>query len=94
MLTITDPGQPGDYNQDDNVDAADYVFWRKMFGSATALPNDDTPGVGNDDYDRWVANFGESAAGSGGSGTVPEPAAFVIAGIAVFAAAGIGRRCR
>jgi T5SS/PEP-CTERM-associated repeat protein len=51
-------GLPGDYNHDGQVDAADYVMWRDRLGSGTSLANDDTPGVGQDDYDRWRANFG------------------------------------
>jgi hypothetical protein len=80
-------GQPADYNEDGAVDAADYVYWRKRTPDPTgpALPNDDTDGVGNDDYERWVQNYGEPAAG-GGSGAVPEPGAFVLAMFAALAA--------
>lgn len=68
----------GDYNADGAVTAADYVVWRKSFGSATALPNgDNTPGVGMDDLARWRSNFGKATPGSGaGLGElpgVPEP---------------------
>jgi hypothetical protein len=51
----------GDYNQDQVVDAADYVLWRNNLGSTTSLPNDDTPGVGQDDYSRWRQNFGRTS---------------------------------
>jgi hypothetical protein len=46
-------------------------------GSGTALPNDDTPGVGNDDYTRWRTRFGNTLAGSSAEAAVavPEPAA-------------------
>ncbi len=74
----------GDYNQDGTVNAADYTVWRNNLGSGTALANDDTAGVGPDDYDRWKAHFGESA-GSGSGATisdevssVPEPHASVL----------------
>ena len=53
MLSVAATGLPGDYNQDGTVDAADYVVWRKNLGSSTSLANDDTPGVGPDDYTRW-----------------------------------------
>ena len=58
---------PGDYNHDDRVDAADYVVWRKTFGSTTALAAD---GSGNQqidqaDFDVWRRNFGTTVAGSG-----------------------------
>jgi hypothetical protein len=85
---------PGDYNHDDRVDAADYLAWRKTFGSTTELAAD---GSGNmvidtDDYNVWRANFGRLFGGSGVTGAiraVPEPSglAVVIAGMAVTWAA-------
>lgn len=74
-------GVPGDYNQNGEVDAADYVLWRDNLGSGVSLPNDDTPGVGQDDYTRWRIHFGQTA-GSGGGGIatagVPEPATAIL----------------
>jgi len=59
---------PGDFNGDDIVDAADYVVWRKNFGTQTS-------------YDVWRAHFGQTA-GSGSSTvantTVPEPTTLVM----------------
>jgi Concanavalin A-like lectin/glucanases superfamily len=73
---------PGDYNEDGTVNAADYTVWRNNLGGLTSLPNDDTPGVGPDDYDRWKSHFGESmGSGSGAAssaGAVPEPSGIVI----------------
>jgi hypothetical protein len=74
-------GLPGDYNDNDVVDAADYTVWRDNLGSATSLPNDSTPGVTNDDYTLWKQNFGMSLPGSGGavgSSAVPEPGALAM----------------
>lgn len=67
---------PGDYNVDGLVDAADYAVWRNRFGESAALANDDTPGVGNDDYVRWKQHFGETPNAGGGaiSMGLPEPA--------------------
>ena len=39
---------PGDYNQDGNIDAADYVVWRKTDGTQTG-------------YDTWRAHFDQGA---------------------------------
>jgi hypothetical protein len=39
------PTLPGDYNQSNTVDAADYVTWRKNNGGGTALPNDNGLGT-------------------------------------------------
>lgn len=67
-------GLPGDYNEDGAINAADYTVWRDRLGGGTSLPNDDTTGVGPDDYDRWSMHFGENAAaGSIQPDAVPEP---------------------
>jgi hypothetical protein len=84
---------PGDYNKDGFVDGADYSVWRDRLGNAESLPNDDTPGVGEDDYVRWKAHFGETpGAGSGAfAQAVPEPSTLV--GVMIAAAAvGVVRR--
>jgi T5SS/PEP-CTERM-associated repeat protein len=84
-------GIQGDYNQDGTVNAADYTVWRNKLGSLASLPNDDTPGVGPDDYDRWKTHFGESSgSGSsiGSSATVPEPSSLAMIAFAVFCVAG------
>jgi T5SS/PEP-CTERM-associated repeat protein len=79
ILSAFAPGSvlPGDYNQDGTVDTADYVVWRNNVGSGKSLPNDNTPGVGQDDYTRWCANFGRTVGGGSNvlsaDGAVPEP---------------------
>ena len=59
----------GDFNGDGQVDAADYVVWRKGLGTIFTLT----------DYDLWRANFGTvvgaASGGASGSSAVPEPAA-------------------
>jgi hypothetical protein len=88
---------PGDYNQNGVVDAADYVVWRKQSGSDTSLPNDDTPGVGEDDFTRWRAHFGQTLSGSGSdflAGTnIPEPSCLGILAVALILS-GVGCRRR
>jgi uncharacterized membrane protein len=67
VLTIPTSGTDGDYNDDGNVNAADYVAWRKIpaaFGSAQG-------------YDDWRSQFGELG-GSGESAQVPEPLSLVL----------------
>jgi hypothetical protein len=71
------PTLTGDYNNDGDVDAADYTVWRNNVGNpGNTLQNRDpangTGVVGPDDYTSWKENFG---AGGGGSiaGAVPEP---------------------
>ena len=78
-------GLPGDYNSNGTVDAADYVVWRNVTGTAATLPNRDPSQSGNigpGDYSFWRQNFGRiSGAGSGvlsGSSAVPEPASAIL----------------
>jgi hypothetical protein len=58
------PALPGDYNLNGAVDAADYVYWRKVFGAtvaayAAADGNGDTA-INDSDYSVWSQNFGET----------------------------------
>jgi hypothetical protein len=73
---------PGDFNGDGNVDAADYVVWRKTDGTLAS-------------YNEWRDNFGETA-GSGSLGrqsAVPEPSAVVLLLTVALAVLMRGRRC-
>ena len=54
VLSVTGSGSPDDFNGDGNVDAADFILWRKGLGEAYK----------QNDYDVWRANFGATA-GSG-----------------------------
>jgi hypothetical protein len=66
----------GDFNQDNVVNAADYVVWRKGGGLQT-------------EYDSWRLNFGRSAAGSGasldGNNAVPEPTSITMLALGLAA---------
>jgi hypothetical protein len=78
------PGLPGDFNEDDKVDGADYVKWRKE--GTGPLPNDNGLATAQERFDLWRANFGNMVMGSGAaseSGAVPEPAAWLLVGVAV-----------
>jgi hypothetical protein len=73
-FTIAGPALTGDYNQDGLMDAADYALWRKGLGTTYT----------QDDYDTWLAHFGQTA-GSGAASAavmpasgVPEPAPRVL----------------
>ena len=73
-------GLTGDYNNDNNVNAADYTVWRNNLGGlGTALEHRDSANgsgpVNIADYNSWKAHFGEGS-GNGGlsnSSEVPEP---------------------
>lgn len=86
---------PGDYNEDGAVDAADYIVWRDNFGAGEVLPNDDTPGVGEDDYQRWWANFGRTSAGrASGAPIVPEPTSWLLSALSALSASAGRRRVK
>ena len=60
------PDLPGDYNDDGQVDAADYAVWRNNLGESVTLPGDTTPGtVTAADLDVWRGNFGASSPTTG-----------------------------
>jgi uncharacterized protein YkwD len=83
---------PGDYNNDGIVNTADYTVWRDHLGSATALANDDTAGVDQDDYTRWMNNFGNTLAGGAATSAVPEPSTALLLLTALLAPLLIRRR--
>lgn len=63
-ITITIVSEPGDYNGNGKVDAADYTIWRDTLGSTTDLrANGNNTGasanrIDNADYVFWKNNFG------------------------------------
>jgi len=82
QLESTSIGLDGDYNNDGEINAADYSVWRDaLTAGSSSLINDPTPGtVDESDFLYWRAHFGETApfgAGSG-AGTVPEPTSQVL----------------
>lgn len=74
-------GVPGDYNNNGTVDAADYAVWLANLGAAS-IPNEVsgvTPGVVDlSDYEAWKIRIGNTA-GTGSSGSIPEPSSILIA---------------
>jgi formylglycine-generating enzyme required for sulfatase activity len=82
VASILEPNDFGDYSDNDVVDAADYVRWRKVNGP----PND---------YNMWRANFGTIWPSSGNSlyqSAVPEPSTAALASIFALLASR-RRRC-
>ncbi|QDU57360.1 PEP-CTERM sorting domain-containing protein [Aeoliella mucimassa] len=53
----------GDYNDDGEVNLADYTIWRDNLGATeVTLPNDPNGGtIGTAQYDTWKSNFGQMA---------------------------------
>ena len=91
--------QPGDFNFDGTVDAADYTVWRDAISQTGAGLNADSnhDGIVDElDYATWKANFGASPAGAGSldSAAVPEPGAVALVTIGVLALGLTSRRQR
>jgi hypothetical protein len=70
---------PGDFNDDDVVNAADYVWLRKF---ANTSQNEST----------WRTHFGESQTGASPAAGVPEPESTVFGLIAACGLAYVGQR--
>ncbi len=95
--------QPGDYNGDGRVDAADYTVWRDSLGQSgagLAADGDNNNTINANDYRIWRNNFGQSLSGSllTTDATVPEPGSIAtasLASLALFALIAASRhRCR
>jgi hypothetical protein len=92
---------PGDYNQDDVVDAADYAVWRDTLGQTVptlgvGADGDGDGVIGPGDFDVWRTEFGSTAPGASTRASgVPEPStlALLLAGFLV-AQPGQSRRSR
>jgi phospholipase/lecithinase/hemolysin len=67
------PTAAGDFNNDGNVDAADYVVWRDGLGTTYT----------QNDFNDWRANFGR-APSAGWSAGVPEPSTLVLTVLALL----------
>jgi hypothetical protein len=88
---IVPEGVLGDFNEDDKVDAADYVVWRK--NGTNPLPNDNGLATAAERFNLWRANFGEMLGSGSGSaaGAIPEPTSLMLV---IIAAVGIVIRRR
>jgi hypothetical protein len=74
--------QSGDFNRDGSVNTADYVLWRKTYGTATA-PGTRADGDGNGhvdapDYNIFTNNFGRHDPATGSASAAPEPSTWMI----------------
>jgi hypothetical protein len=81
------PPVPGDYNGNRVVDAADYILWRKTFGSRADHTADGSgDGVITEaDYTIWRERFGNTQAPAAGSfAAIPEGATLLLLGTAAL----------
>jgi hypothetical protein len=82
-----------DFNEDGEIDAADYTAWRKFNPLATGATQSTGDADGNEtndnlDYEKWVQTYGQPSPGGGGSGAVPEPSTIVMLALGLAALAG------
>ncbi len=91
----TPVGLPGDYNNDNRVDAADYLVWRKTVGTTDLAADGNGDGtIDTKDLDVWRSHFGKTftpAAGSEAvetSNTIPEPTTLFLLFLAAILFAG------
>ena len=73
---VASSGLIGDYNNDGEINAADYTMWRDAMAGGGSLTNDPTPAtVDESDFTYWRSHFGESLGSGAGasSAAVPEP---------------------
>ncbi|MCA9241517.1 MAG: hypothetical protein KDA37_15010 [Planctomycetales bacterium] len=89
-LSPLPPGMDGDFNNDGQVDAADYALWRDHRGAATEAAinyNGNGGGIDQSDYNLWRANYGATSAIAATTTpvTAPEPAAgwLVLSGLSL-----------
>ena len=80
---------PGDFNQDDVVDSADYIMWR----------NGQSPSRIPDDYNVWRSHFGQVIGSGNGAGysslsSVPEPSSIGLVGFNTILSLLLGRSRR
>jgi hypothetical protein len=98
------PASSADYNDDGQVDGADFLVWQRTLAQTVAASTG-ADGSGNGVIDRldlavWTSHFGQTAvvaAGQPASTAVPEPSSVIAAviGAAVLLAHGLlGRRRR
>jgi hypothetical protein len=93
---ITATALAGDYNNDQVVDAADYVVWRNNLGTNFNLNGNGNESGGSAgvvdaaDYAWWRQHFGSSNIGAGSTSlggfgsAVPEPQGLVLLVIGLF----------
>lgn len=74
--TFVSAPDPGDYNDDGTIDAADYTVWRDSLGwqgSGLAADGNRNNRIDSGDYTVWKQNFSSSRANNSSGGEVPMP---------------------
>jgi hypothetical protein len=92
--TLEPPALAGDYNDDGNVDAADYVTWRN--GGPLENETQTIDAITPEDYDEWRAHFGAITVSNQvpAGDAVPEPASTVVLTMALILASLFRRKSK
>lgn len=79
---------PGDYDNDLDVDGADFLLWQRDYGSTVNLSADGNGDQIVDDADLtvWKANFGTAPSATANVAAIPEPSSLALLAIAGLAA--------
>lgn len=92
---LASEGVGGDFNNDNDVDGADFLTWQRHFGDSNAShaegDADRSTAVNGDDLAVWSSQFGGTPAAERTSASVPEPTSFAILMLAAVACAAM--RC-
>lgn len=78
----------GDFNGDDQVDAADFTLWRDNLGGNESILGSSGDGSGvidTGDYNLWVLNYGASGSSSASASAVPEPSSLLLLSLTLLA---------
>lgn len=89
----TTGGSDADFDDDNDVDAADLATWAAAYGGAATETTGDADGSGfadGSDFLQWQQEF----TGPGSVAAVPEPASAVCAALAIAGCWAVGRRSR
>ncbi|MGI9456890.1 MAG: dockerin type I domain-containing protein, partial [Aeoliella sp.] len=77
QLALAQLSDVGDYNNDGQIDAGDYIVWRNTLGTevfpGTAADGNGDGHVGVEDYLTWKDNFGQASGLATTNVAVPEP---------------------
>lgn len=80
---VSRPALAADFNDDDQVDAADLAIWRSGFGGAGDGDANSDGLVDGADFLVWQREFTVNATTSSAVHTVPEPTSIALAGLAL-----------
>jgi hypothetical protein len=94
IRALLGPGMGADFDEDGDVDGADFLTWQQNLGTAGNHARGDADGNGliqADDLQMWQVEFGEPTPPAT---AVPEPSSLAMIGLAALAMAGGRARTR